>query len=119
MKKIDQQCFIENGEVGDCVRACTASILDMESNDVPHFVKDQPGTDWYFTWEKFMQNNGLNPIMFDDYPRFIGYSLASGTSERGTKHMVILFNGMLYHDPHPSRVGLKETDTVWLIKTIT
>lgn len=118
MKPVDQQCLIENGEIGDCVRACTASILELESEQVPHFVEDEPGASWYFTWENFMRNHGYNPIMYDNYPRFIGYSIASGTTERGTKHMVVLFNGNLAHDPHPSKKGLKETDTVWLLKAI-
>lgn len=118
MKPVNQKCLIENGEIGDCVRACTASILELNADEVPHFVENEPGIAWYPTWEKFMQNHGINPIMYDDYPRFLGYSIASGTSERGSKHMVVLFNGDLAHDPHPSKKGLKDTDTVWLLKTV-
>jgi len=117
MKPQDQEFFVEKNEVGDCVRACTASILELDIKDVPHFVKNEPGIAWYPTWEKFMENHGLKPIMYDGYPRFNGYSLASGVTHRDTKHMVVLWNGDIKHDPHYARTGLKETDTVWLLSS--
>ena len=30
----------ENGKYGDCVRACVASLLELEPEDVPHFYED-------------------------------------------------------------------------------
>ncbi len=30
----------ENGTYGDCVRACIASLMDMDPPDVPHFYHD-------------------------------------------------------------------------------
>ena len=30
----------ENGSYGDCVRACLASMLELESSEVPHFFAD-------------------------------------------------------------------------------
>ena len=32
-----------NGSYGDCVRACVASVLEMESDEVPHFYHDGDG----------------------------------------------------------------------------
>ncbi len=120
MKPVDQICLIENGEVGDCVRACTASILELKPEDVPHFVELEPGAAWYDTWVKFMNDHGYNPIMYEGdmtlRPRFMGYSLASGETIRGSKHMVIFWNGDLAHDPHPSRAGLKTVETLWILK---
>lgn len=34
-----------NGSYGDCVRACVASILEMESDQVPHFYANGPAED--------------------------------------------------------------------------
>lgn len=120
MKPIDQEYFYDKGEIGDCVRAITASILELESKDVPHFVKEQPGSDWYDTWEAFMISHGVNPIMitppWDKPPKLTGYSLASGPADRGCKHIVIMWNGELAHDPHPSRSGLLEIEAVWMLK---
>ena len=119
MHKIDQEYFFDKGEVGDCVRAVTASILDMDRKDVPHFVKDNPGHQWYEHWETFMKNNGIFPHMltgpWEKTPVPIGYYLASGPVSRGCKHIVIMENGKLYHDPHPSREGLQEIEAIWML----
>ena len=43
------------------------------------------------------------------------YYLASGPSERNCKHIVIMYNGKLIHDPHPSRKGLLEIEAIWIL----
>lgn len=119
MKPIDQEFFYDKGEIGDCVRAVTASILELKATDVPHFVKNQPGSDWYNTWEKFMIDHGVVPELImqpwkdNIIPIPKGYYLASGPAERGCKHIVIMNSGKLSHDPHPSRAGLLSIEAVW------
>lgn len=120
MKPVDQEYFYDKGEIGDCVRAVTASILELDSKDVPHFVKDQPGSDWYSTWEQFMIDHGTTPIMltgpWESPPKLVGFYLASGPSERNCRHIVIMYNGKMIHDPHPSRAGLIDIEAVWMLK---
>jgi len=120
MKPVDQEFFYDKGEVGDCVRAVTASILELDRKEVPHFVFNEPGSDWYETWEKFMRDHGVNPIMlhgpWEHAPKLTGYYLASGPAARGCKHIVIMWNGELAHDPHPTRAGLLEIEAVWMLK---
>lgn len=120
MKPVDQEFFYDKGEVGDCIRAITASILELEAKDVPHFVKDQPGSDWYDTWEEFMIKHGITPIMitppWEKVPKPVGYYLASGPAERGCKHIVIMCGGKVVHDPHPSRKGLTDIEAIWILK---
>lgn len=122
MKPVDQEFFYDKGEIGDCVRAVTASILELESKDVPHFVKEQPGSDWYDTWEQFMIKHGVEPIMltppWNKVPKPLGYYLASGPANRGCKHIVIMLDGKIIHDPHPSRDGLLEVEAVWILKNV-
>ena len=36
----------------------------------------------------------------------LGFALAGGVSPRGVKHFVVVKDGQLWHDPHPSRAGL-------------
>lgn len=43
-----------------------------------------------------------------------GLYLASGKSPRGFHHMVVMRDGQLHHDPHPSRAGLLSVDCVYL-----
>lgn len=121
MKPIDQEYFFDKGEIGDCVRAVTASILELDPKDVPHFVQLKPGFEWYDDWEQFMINHGINPKMiiigpFDKIPKLSGYYLASGPAARNCKHLVIMKDGVLAHDPHPSRAGLINIEAVWLLK---
>lgn len=33
----------EAGTFGDCLRACVASVLEMQAENVPHFSEDDPG----------------------------------------------------------------------------
>jgi hypothetical protein len=119
MKPVDQEFFYDKGEIGDCVRAVTASILELERENVPHFVKLKPGHEWYDDWEKFMQDHGVNPILitgpWEKTPIPLRYYLASGPAERGCKHIVIMFNGKVVHDPHPSRAGLTEIEAIWIL----
>lgn len=107
------------GAVGDCVRACTASVLDLPIDSVPHFVADQPGDEWYDTWEAFMRSKGrpitIITIPWEKPPVPMGYYLASGPSPRGVKHMVVMRDGAVAHDPHPSRAGLSEVEVVWVL----
>ena len=121
MKPVDQEFFFDKGEVGDCVRAVTASILELDPKDVPHFVKLKPGSDWYDDWEQFMISHGTTPVLVtgpwenDKPPVPLRYYLASGPADRGCKHIVIMENGKLAHDPHPSRAGLLNIEAVWIL----
>lgn len=122
MKPIEQEFFYDKGEIGDCVRAITASILELKREDVPHFVKNEPGVDWYPTWENFMISHGIKPIMisgpWDKIPKPVGYYLASGLSNRGCRHIIIMWDGKIAHDPHPSKDGLLEIENIWILKNV-
>lgn len=112
--------MLENGVISDCVRASTASILELAREEVPHFVRDDPGHAWYDVWESWLFERGIKAVMihgpWDRPPKLLGYYLASGLTERGTKHMVVMRDGVLAHDPHPSRSGLVEIQAVWMLK---
>lgn len=121
MTPVYQEFLVENEEIGDCVRACTATILDLPLSDVPHFVKETPGPDWYEVWEKFMLDHGREVTIFmmpwdSKPPVFMNYYLASGMTERGVKHMVVMRDGVVAHDPHPRGNGLTEIQCVWRVK---
>lgn len=122
MRPIDQALFYDKGEIGDCVRAVTASILELERDQVPHFVQLKPGADWYDDWEAFMMKHGIQPIMltgpWDNIPKPTGYYLASGPSARDCRHIVIMWDGKVIHDPHPSRAGLLTIEAIWILPNV-
>jgi hypothetical protein len=58
MKPVEQvyQFDAETGERGDCLRACIASILELERDEVPHFVG--MGDRWWTEWMNFLHERG-------------------------------------------------------------
>lgn len=56
MKKIYQR--IDDPKHGDCYKCAIASILDLEYEDVPHFV--DMGEDWLLEAQKFFREHGYD-----------------------------------------------------------
>lgn len=115
----DMEFLRENGDVGDCVRASTASILGVDRQIVPHFVRDNAG-DWKWPWRDFVKERGYEVVEVDPRLRPECLYLACGPTERsvgdGTaSHMVVMNGRALAHDPHPSRKGLTGIDRVYLL----
>lgn len=118
-KQLIQHHDPENGQWGDCFRTSIACILDMNPQDVPHFM----GKD--FDNEKVIRdiNNWLQAVGRDDlfYIELcgpseivynVGFHVMSGRSPRATKdkplyHACVGYNGEVFHDPHNSNIGLE------------
>jgi hypothetical protein len=89
---------------GNCFSACIASILEVALGDVPYFWG--PRQEWFARW---LAGQGLAAAL---YPRDVhvplGYSIAGGPSARfaGRMHACVALDGVIVHDPHPSRDGL-------------
>ena len=113
------------GIIGDCFRCCIASLLDLPAAQVPHFAdydwEDTTGR-WFTDLNKWLAPRGLGYIELpvdDDGPDsavewmsgatkfgFDTYHILGGKSPRGHDHAVVARNGVVVHDPHPSRSGL-------------
>lgn len=104
----------DNGQIGDCFRACIASILDLERDEVPHFARDH-GTDylrqlnlWLVPFDLYF----MEMCVPDGYEKIItdmpAYTIVTGDSPRfkDCKHCVVAFKGEIVHDPHPDKKGL-------------
>lgn len=120
MNKFDQTEF---GADGNCVQACIATLLGASKlDDVPSFLwvdedKTQKKGSHEF-WEAvddYLTEKGLVRLMKGNnyYPEC--HYLVSGKTERGTSHMVVMFEDKLVHDPHPSRAGLIQRDITHLV----
>lgn len=102
MRPVDQTTY--GSHDGNCLSACLASILEVPIDDVPLFL----GAYWddFLPW---LKDRGLWVSLYkaEDYVP-PGYSIAAGPSKRfaGKLHACVAFNGMIVHDPHPSRDGL-------------
>ena len=104
-----QQQFLHDdaaGVVGDCFRACVASILDLPIEAVPHFAL--LGHRWSLVAEVYLAALKRD---FDWVPPAAyagGLVVASGQSPRcpDIRHAVIWRDGQMIHDPHPDGTGI-------------
>lgn len=112
---------------GNCFAACVASILEKTIDEVPNVetLFHIEGSLWITTMLAYLNSIGWD-LVTDE--RFSVYHLAyittdeqrhnaqvacrdqyyfvTGDSPRGIKHCCIYKNGVLVHDPHPTREGL-------------
>jgi hypothetical protein len=109
----------EQGQHGDCMRACLASLLDLPLQSVPHFAQlaaDGQGDFWTMVAE-FCRSHGFSFVTMAG--SFVWaedeiYHIIGGPSPRGNgHHAVVGRNGNIHFDPHPSRAGLAGTAAEW------
>ena len=105
---------LERGEIGNCMQAAIATHLGLPMTEVPHFAAMGDGWGEVFAdWCKARRCLwvDLEPEQVPaDMP-----TLLSGKSPRGVQHMVVGRGLTTVHDPHPSRAGIVEVETVWAI----
>lgn len=97
---------------GDCVRACVATILDLDAEDVPHFYHDNPtGEVGMERMREWLRERGLAPFVTgyppDPLAEVLGYMntvnphvpymLFGGTGDGD--HVVVCIGGKIVHNP--------------------
>ena len=95
----------------NCMQCCVSYMLGLPLESVPNFAT-AGGWDRFAS---FAESQGYAAVMLPGNHEFEADYLASGTTERGTPHMVVMNDGKLVHDPHPSNAGLVEVQCVWLL----
>lgn len=124
MTPVDQLVLHDPPALGDCLRACVASVLDLPGQEVPHFVQigadvhgdtEDDGVAWYQEMQRFLAAHGLDVLWcsIDQVDEYLPWSvmdvcMLQGPSPRGDfSHIVVgRPDGTILHDPHPSRDGL-------------
>lgn len=110
----EQKYLCEKGEIGDCWRACIATILARSVESVPHFAL--LGVQHFIpTTLAWLEAEGFEAsIDADDFKdkglRPMRQCILRGISSRGRAHAVVgdTETGKMIHDPHPSKEGLLE-----------
>ena len=109
----------DNNLPGDCLRACLASVLDLDKALVPHFMAS--GSTWFDDMLTWLHPMGLTclclplglPIynsalwsMLGDAIVIAGVYIAGDESRR---HAVVAQAGQVIHDPIPEPFARTET----------
>lgn len=118
---------------GNCMQASVASLLELELDEVPHFltlgnnwVEDQALLRWWL-WGRgldalCLSTNQVGFVYTDQgLPHAISpttYYLVEGDGPRGHRHMCVGRAGEVAWDPHPDRTGLLTQDYIHLLVKI-
>ena len=100
----------------NCMQCAVAYMLGLPVEAIPDFEREHsPQRTAWERMEEFFESHGHTVEMFPPNVEITGDYLASGTTSRGTSHMIVMRGGKLLHDPHPSNAGLQSIQVVWLI----
>lgn len=121
---VDQTKF--GNDEGNCLAACLASYFNCSIDEVPDFgALHVIGADWWQSMRKFGMARGVSIVhvgkgWLTSPPR--GLHIQGGTSPRPEithGHVVLIQDGVMVHDPHPSRAGLAEVEDYYLMIEMT
>lgn len=99
-------------DTGNCLQASVASLLGLPLECVPHFILEPS---WEIRFMDFMADHD-HPVTLVK-PEEAVTGIAIGPTVRGTHHAVVLRDGRITWDPHPSRAGLTKTLYVYATET--
>ena len=102
MKQVTQTITVGDGtgRVGNCLQAAVASLLGLALDEVPHFAEHD---DWLERMVGFGADRGYR-VVYRGAP--VAFGLAFGRSPRDVPHAVVVVDGQIVWDPHPSGDGL-------------
>lgn len=106
---------------GNCLAACVATFLGLSLKQVPHFIEfgqawggKEDRAAWWAMLCGFMAGHGLWLTKLDSLddaePGEVVF--VAGKSPRGVMHQVLYRDGVVWHDPHPSRAGLVDVQAI-------
>lgn len=125
---VTQTLFADtDGRLGNCLPACVATFLDIDLEQVPHFIEWGAAltTGDHLAWESdhrcwiamlmgfaFARGFAIEVLggLDDAEPGEVVF--VAGMSTRGVMHQVLYRDGSLWWDPHPSREGVLSIETV-------
>lgn len=117
MTPVDQRILDHDparGRVGDCMRACVASLLDLPYEEVPHFFDGEGAEHGYEALRAWLAVRGLSYVelpLSDPLPSWfvhtVRHYILIGRQQGGTIHAVIGRHGEQLHDPHLLRRGVR------------
>lgn len=120
MKPVTQTKLVATHNNGNCLAACLASIFEVGITDIPEF-EEMPASDWFQELVDWLRSKGrkFHEIQAQEQtPK--GIYIGVGQSPRNPKntHAVVVKDGVMIHDPHPSGAGVKQMFSWWILEEI-
>ena len=100
MKPVNQT--IIDKENGNCLQAAVASILELDLEEVPHFISI--GEDWWFDFRDWLAKRNINVVWTPEFVPIGSWHIQSVLSSRfpGETHAVVANPDCeIVHDPNP------------------
>lgn len=108
-------------EVGNCLIACVASLMDKESaEDIFQIQEHFHKKFWTDILVDEIVKEGYTPIGLEGHQYNDEYYIVYGYTNRSDiiPHACIYQNGKLVHDPHPDNTGVINIFRYWTIEKI-
>lgn len=122
LKKYEQTLFYnkELNQRGDCLRACLSTLLQINPNTLPNYTRISDYLELeeiYFNYTGFYTVGSLDSLK--DEKGINGLFIAYGKSSRDCLHAIIIDKqGNVFHDPHPSKEGIKKIENIYIIEKL-
>lgn len=120
MKLVDQTIFEK--DLGDCARACIASIFELTIKEVPNFWEHTHDADtfWRLNNEWLSDKKGcrLFPVALAEGSEHLlsgVLCIAIGRTRRGGEDHAVVWRDGIVHDPHPARSGFSDDPEVFVL----
>lgn len=115
MKPVDQTKTLDNGQRGNCLAACLASVLETDLKSIPEFEELPPGQ-WKPALAEWAQSIRMKIVRKEPSEYNVGeHYVAVGISHKGNRHATVALNGEVVHCPHHSRAGIGKIDYIFTI----
>lgn len=104
-------------EIGsnNCMQCAVAYLLRLPLDQVPHFAESGIAEECWDMFDDFFLARGEMIVMYPANKTSDTEYLVSGKSPRGVGHMVVMKEGRLLFDPHPSNQGLSKIQCTWML----
>ena len=116
MKPVYQTIFSD--ALGDCFRACVASIFEFPIKDMPNFWEQTQDVSkfWKLTDAWMIKKIGVRCLSVQFRKKDLHLvdgilCIACAKSPRGAVDHAVVWQDRLLHDPHPSNAGLVKKPT--------
>ena len=93
----------------DCLRACIASILEKEYDEIPEVDPELPHEEFWAKYREVLNKFGFEPVTIEKESSLDLKIFTIGLGKSGEiDHAVVCYEGHVVHDPSCSKMSVVE-----------